>query len=145
MQVLGLVDRRHDLVVDLHTGLNEGGRCADVYCAAPAFLDSLDGVIQSDAASLRRGVRLFRIVEDRDVDKKTACERADEKGRPVCTTVIPAAIWKNRAFLYVGVEIYIRSSGAGTHEDWGYAAHLIGLLPVAYMRARAAPVVSGRS
>lgn len=136
MQVLGLVGQRHDLVVDLHTGVNDEGRCADVYCANTAFLEALDGLIRTDAGSMRPDVRLVQIIEDRDRDKTSVPGKDDWGGCLVCTTLIPSSVWKNSAFLYVGLEVYIQRPGIGTQEDWRYAAGLIGLLPVAFRQRR---------
>lgn len=41
LQLRQQVLSRYDMILDLHTGIDETGRCADVYCRVNALLDFL--------------------------------------------------------------------------------------------------------
>lgn len=104
------VQPRHRLLIDLHTGRDRDGPCADLYCRDTERL----------AEQLDRGTgphpppRLISLIES-DV-------------HPGAATIIPAEIWRNPLFLYVGMEIYLSEAGVGRAVDLDYARTLIGAL-----------------
>lgn len=99
---------RHDILVDLHTGLDHTATSADLICAEP---DRLAGVAERLGADANR----VRIV---------ALGRAHADG-PVAETVIPEEIWRHPAFLYVGIEVFLPETGAGTPAQWDFARRLV--------------------
>jgi len=112
LQLLPHVQPRHRLLVDLHTGLDPDAPCADLYSRDIAVL----------AARLARAPplapaapRLFALQPD---DATVApCAAAQ--------TVIPADVWRNPRFLYVGLEMYVPDGGAVRAVDVDYARAVI--------------------
>lgn len=119
-QVLQTIGRRDGLVIDLHTGINELTRCADVYCHDERFLSHIGTMLASvPAGGLSAAqVRPTRIVANGDVGGYT---------RPIVRTCLPEKMWRNRRFLYVGVEVYLVVPGAGDGADEDFAAALVRL------------------
>lgn len=103
LQLIPHVQKRHELVIDLHTGLDPQGPCADIYC--------------------RDTARLARLLADIPRARLIPLEQS-ERG-PNSATVIPAEVWRNPHFLYVGLEIYLPEPGAGRPLDQDYARTLI--------------------
>ncbi len=116
-QVLQRVGRRRGPMIDLHTGLNQAARCADVYCHNEQFLSFL-----RHALSLQResSVRVLPIVTD------TSAVTGDTT--PVARAYIPPAIWQSSRFLYIGVEVFLPVAGAGEPPDHAFAAQLVRLI-----------------
>lgn len=98
----------YDLLIDLHTGLDREGFSADLICARPEQLAGIEQQLGPDA----RRVRLVRLGS------------ADMDG-PSAKTVIPESVWRNPYFLYVGIEIFLPESGAGTLEEHVTARRLV--------------------
>ncbi|MCP5426022.1 MAG: hypothetical protein H6970_13290 [Gammaproteobacteria bacterium] len=120
LQLRQQVKAHYRLLIDLHCGLNETGRCADVYCRDPWLLH---GVAQaSKPLGLGERLRVVRILGDSE-----EVEPPDDFPDILlwARTPIPEQIWNNRRFLYVGLEIYLADTGAGQAEDWRYARDLI--------------------
>ncbi len=110
LQLLPHIQSRHERVIDLHTGLDPEGPCADIYSRDTACLaDSL-----AKAEGIQPAPRLISLLPR---DGITSAE-----------TVIPPEIWRSPRFLYVGVEIYLPETGAGNSVDQGYARALINAL-----------------
>ncbi len=118
-QVLQQLGSRRGPVIDLHSGLNENGRCADIYCESESLLRCLE----SAAAEIEpKDVRFFKIVAHEAADGGV---RALQQQRPVVWTYIPEVVWKNPHFFYVGIEVFLASPGAGDRDDHAYARDLV--------------------
>jgi hypothetical protein len=123
-----------DLLIDLHSGINEPGACAEIFCKHVDLLDCLKTVSKKCSnirCPLPDPIRLTRIIEDSEKidDPAEGSEEMDTKirnqGYPVCLTVIPHAVWASKDFIYVGLEIYLPRPDAGTLEDWQFAAEIV--------------------
>ena len=117
-------------MIDLHAGIHEGRRSADIYCGESLFLDAFRRTRKAGGFD-SEGIRLFRIVED-------FAERRDawEAGYPVCRSFIPEVVWQGGRYLYVGVEIYLKRPGEGSPEDWGFTRRIVGSVCEAYLAWR---------
>ncbi len=104
------------LVIDLHTGINETGRCADILSADTALLGRLDVLLATEEE------RLYEIIP---FDGK---KRNGKNVFPACHTIIPQKVWDSREYTYTGLEIYLCEAGQGVVSDWEYAAGLIRML-----------------
>lgn len=114
-----------DLVIDLHTGINDSGRCADILSADTRLLRCMQttlAAIIDHPFSPPDEERLYRIT--------SSDERRTEDAPlfPVCHTIIPEQVWNNREYIYAGLEIYLHEPGKGTAGDCDYAFQLIHLL-----------------
>jgi len=122
-QVLTQVRGRYDLVLDLHAGVNEPGRCADWIAGDRRLLARLLGDWDTAAlASAPPGARppvrgLLLTAPDTPLTVVAPLVRTH--------TVIPKAIWRNDAFRYLGLEVYLPAPGPGTGPDWAFARGLI--------------------
>ncbi len=126
LQLLPHVRAHHTILVDLHTGLDPQGPCADLYSRD---IGRLAGLL-APAPALAVPPRLFSLGE--------------ENGHPSAATVIPPDIWRSPRFLYVGLEIYLPQAGAGRREDQDYARAIITALaadgrPAGTQSARLSP------
>ena len=111
---------RYRLLLDLHCGIDDTGKCADIFCHDQAFLDCL--VQQRVTDSPAGSVRLIRIVETENT--------AQASGNNPVTNVhahtwIPREVWNDKHCIYVGLEIYLRSGNEGNEEDWRFTRTLI--------------------
>mgnify|MGYP001232405946 CR=1 FL=1 len=88
---------RHRLLIDLHTGFDHLGPSADLICADLELLARLRRAIDDDPRLSARNIRLIPLG---DADSTHA------------RTVIPAQVWNNPAFRYLGMEIYLPEGGA---------------------------------
>ena len=120
LQLRQQVRNRYRLLIDLHSGVNESGRCADVYCSDEAFLARLDGRIVRPPKLC--GVRLIKIISQ--AETVTRRERDDVVARDA-RTWIPRKIWGTDRPLYVGLEVYLPRAGDGEKADWDYALDVI--------------------
>ena len=128
LQLRQQIRGRYELVIDLHRGVNQGGRCADVFCRDTGLLRCVQ------LAALRRygddvGNRLVRTVP---LASGTQSHKAETPGttarggaEPFGKTVIPEIVWDSEEFLYVGLEIYLTCEDEGQADDWGFARWLI--------------------
>ncbi|ODS01394.1 hypothetical protein AUC68_00605 [Methyloceanibacter methanicus] len=124
-QVLQQLHRRTGPVIDIHTGLNERGRCADIYCQSEGFLSCLDRalVARPPAGGKARGdVRRVKIVPHEANESRAVAEPGS---RPVVWTYIPEAVWRNPHFLYIGIEVFLAAPGPGSEADHAYARDLV--------------------
>lgn len=106
LQILPHMQGR-DLLIDLHTGQDSQAPRSDLYCRDTGRLADL----LAPARALPSPPRLVSL----------ECRG----GEPGAHTVIPPKIWRNPAFLYVGMEIYLPVPGLGRAEDQAYARTLI--------------------
>lgn len=120
LQLFQQVKDRYRLLIDLHRGLDEAGRGADVFCHDEDFLRCLGariGVL-ADAG----GVHLIRIVSP---DARGTRAGATTVAQAEARTWIPPRIWLGRAPLYVGLEVYLAEDGDGSEADWEFAHRAI--------------------
>ena len=132
LQLLTQVRGHYDLLLDLHAGVNEPGRCADLICADRQLLACL--LDQGDPA---------RPPPSRDLVRGVLLAGPDDPPRPndgllSARTVIPRSIWDNEAFRYLGIEVFLPTAGAGRPADWAFARGLIEQA-LACVGARCAP------
>lgn len=119
-QILRQVRGRYDLVIDLHCGIHEPGRCADLFSADPLLLGCA-----CSAARRSPGVPPNPI---RPVLLGGASPSAQDTPVPPplrARTVIPEAIWNSPRFRYLGIEVFLASPGPGDPQDWALARGLI--------------------
>jgi hypothetical protein len=115
LQLRQQLGRQYRLLIDLHTGINESGRCADVFCADEDFLARLAQRPLPDGS-----VRLVRIVPETE-PADTRSDFADLDAH----TFIPERLWTDASCLYVGLEVYLAREGDGEAPDWAYARRVI--------------------
>ena len=108
------------LLIDLHSGVNDSGRCADVYCREEAVLRRMGE--RSRATAMAGQVRLVKILGDSEAGKEAGDRKEIDVG---ARTSIPAQIWNDPGFVYVGLEIYIEEEGDGARDDRRFARDLI--------------------
>ena len=120
-----LARKKVNLVIDLHTGINETGRCADIMSADINLLEKMDVLlkgVEKHTFSAPGEERLYEIIPQ---DEKSTKENASFS---VCHTIIPHKVWNTQEYTYAGLEIYLRETGQGSVSDWEYAAELIHML-----------------
>ncbi|MCP5277752.1 MAG: hypothetical protein H6935_05235 [Thiobacillus sp.] len=115
-QLLAHVRKRaYRLVIDLHTGIDRDGPCADIYCKDAALSGCVEMALRyADPAWGRRS----RVVPFAPTSGQT----------PFATCVIPEQVCNSPQFLYVGLEIFLPEHRAAQAEDWNYARGLVRLL-----------------
>ena len=118
-QILDHIEPQHRLVIDVHCGLGGTARTADVFCHWLEMLSCLEtGTASRGSLGTVRGVRL--------VASTTFDDGADPfPSRPIATSPISEALWRNRNPVYVGLEVYLAEQGAGAPKDWEFARALI--------------------
>lgn len=103
LQLYQQVKRRYELLIDLHSGWDEDGPCADIYCHDPKILHCLGRSL--DSPLFNGLVRLVRI---------TGTGESKSEGKPVdceAHTSIPEVIWRTPSPVYVGLELYLPDRG----------------------------------
>lgn len=134
LQLRQQVKKRYDLLIDLHSGINESGVCADIFCKHVNMLDCLKTVSKKCSnirCPLPESIRLIRIIEDSEEIDDPAVENEAPDGKTpqniyhVCRTVIPQAVWASKDFIYVGLEIYLPRPDAGTMKDWQFTTEIV--------------------
>lgn len=120
-----LVGNKVDLVIDLHTGINETGRCADIMSANLDLLNKMhllfEGV-EKHTFSEPGEERLYKIIKSDERSKQK------DGSFSVCHTIIPHKVWDAREYIYTGLEIYLHETGNGFLPDWEYTVGLIRML-----------------
>ena len=116
LQLHQQVKRRYELMIDLHSGRDEDGPCADIYCHDVNTLQCLHRSLAS--SSFGDLVKLVRI---------TSGEIAIPSVPVDCEarTSIPEVIWATPNPLYVGLELYLPEA-ARLDEATELARFLIG-------------------
>jgi hypothetical protein len=120
LQVRQQVRGRYELLIDLHSGIDDAGACADVFCRHEPFLACLAARIRGTGET--QAIRLIRIAaDDESIDPDRANTIADATAR----TWIPRVIWDQASPLYVGLEVYLARAGEGARDDWQFACRVI--------------------
>ncbi len=122
LQLHQQVKNKIDLMIDLHTGINESGRCADIFCNDDYMLEMIEKTLNKSKINFSedsQAVRLFKIT---DVSPKEPV--SSSSSFPVCHTIIPGSVWESANYTYVGLEIYLQKAGKGKQADWDYGAKL---------------------
>ena len=120
LQLRQQVKSHYRLLIDLHSGLNDSGRCADLYCRDEPILQCV--AERSRQAGIGDQLRMVKILADSESSAPPVDRRDIDVG---ARTSIPKQIWDDRIFVYVGLEIYLAEEGVGTEEDWRFACDLI--------------------
>lgn len=120
LQILPHVLRRHERLIDLHTGADPQGPCADLICAFP---EKLAGLAPGSAAGDGAVASAPRI-------RLLALGNAAESGAPVALVdmSIPEEIWRNPHFDYIGAEIFLPDPAAISADDVRFARDLVARL-----------------
>jgi hypothetical protein len=122
LQILAHVAPRQHLLIDLHTGIDESRRSADVLCADRSLLDCVAARLESQEDADRDAVRFVRLIGDiAPPDMKQAGPETWAVARPE----LPEKVWNRGDPLYVGVEVYLSREGPGTESDWAFAHGLL--------------------
>lgn len=132
LQLLQGIGRRYSLMIDLHAGIDETSRCAEVFCRDTEWLYCLRGELSTTIQRSRSLVKTFRLTNivanaepAEHVVQKQNGRKLAYSNYSICKTHIPEALWANRRFLYVGIEIYLPQPGIGERDDWNYAAAIV--------------------
>ncbi|MBL0715301.1 MAG: hypothetical protein JJV98_16550 [Desulfosarcina sp.] len=122
LQLHQQVKNKIDLLIDLHTGINEAGRCADLFCSDKNLLGRLEKTLNEYKVNLSDHSPAVRMYEITTVDSQAP---AASRRFPVCHTIIPRAVWNSAHYSYVGLEIYLPKAGKGKPADWNYGVGLV--------------------
>lgn len=104
LQLHQQVRGRYRLLIDLHSGVDDDGPVADVYCHEKSMLNALRNRM-NDLPE----VRMIRIVADEEPVPTGSRGGSGEVG---ARTFIPRAVWAGEDPLYVGLEIYLPTTEA---------------------------------
>lgn len=110
----------YHLVIDLHTGLDRDGPCADLYCRDDALLACVE---RAQARSGLGGAGRSRYIPFLPPVGTPA--NGDD---PHAAGVMPEQVWNNPAFRYVGLEVYLSENRPAGAREWDYARDLVNLL-----------------
>ncbi|MGD9919029.1 MAG: hypothetical protein AB7U46_13505 [Paenirhodobacter sp.] len=122
LQLYQQIAGRYRLVIDLHQGLDEAGRSAEIFCNDSQFLARCEARLA--CRSDRLNARLVRIAAPASGAETTPEPRGATDA--AAYTWIPRKLWEGRAPLYVGVEVYLPRDGEGEDDDWSFGRDLIG-------------------
>lgn len=123
LQLQQQVKGRYRLLIDLHSGLDEGGPTADVFCHDGGLLRRLGARLRGMDGAGR--VRPVRIVARDESGPRGGWQEDAAAG---AYTWIPRSIWDGGMPVYVGLEVYLREPGAGGRGDWQFAREMIELI-----------------
>jgi len=118
-QVVG----QYRVLLDLHCGVNDSGRCADIYCQKEGLLECV--AARSKEKDLAGQLKTVKIIRALKKDDLAANGRAVQIG---AHTLIPDRIWNSPDCTYIGLEIYLSEAGEGVPEDWRFANELIEII-----------------
>jgi hypothetical protein len=110
LQLLPYVLGHYRLLIDLHTGTDSLGPSADLISADGRFLDCLTQRALADDNVNERKLRFLRL---------------DDGRASVTKTIIPARVWNNPAFLYLGLEIYLPDTARDLTAAAEFARRLV--------------------
>lgn len=122
LQILAHVTSRQHLLIDLHTGIDEEYRSADVLCARTSLLDCVAAHAGSPQGADRPAVRCVRLIADTALHD---FEQARPEPWALARPELPERVWNRWDPLYVGLEIYLPREGPGTEPDWAFAHRLL--------------------
>ncbi|MEE4638904.1 MAG: hypothetical protein V2J42_09220 [Wenzhouxiangella sp.] len=129
LQLHQQVKGRYRLLIDLHSGIDEDGPWADIYCRDAKLLERIGSRV--DARKLTDRVRLVRIV---DAHQPAILKRGQSAVDTQARTSIPAAIWAGGRPVYVGLEVYLPDQAA-TGDAEALACELIHCIQACAMQA----------
>jgi len=118
LQLLPHMRGRHRLLIDLHVGADRDGPCADLMCGDARLAERLQAALAQGAAgepaagASAEGVRVIQLGAPDAIPTRT---------------VVPERIWRNPAFLYLCMEIYLADDGSARPQAVALARRLIGL------------------
>ncbi|QVL48205.1 MAG: hypothetical protein KFB96_21670 [Thiocapsa sp.] len=118
LQILERVQPGQQLIIDLHTGIDELRRSADVFCAAPNLLARIASAGPVDGDPVR-GIQLVA-----DTGGALA-DLAGVRPFPLARPDLPPLVWDRATPRYVGVEVYVACEGSGSPDDHAFAADLL--------------------
>ena len=119
MQLHRQVKGRYGLLIDLHSGFDENGPGADVYCHDAALLECLRSKLAPGLP-----VRLIRIIAPNEPVPDPGDESGAETGARTC---IPPSVWSGGRPLYVGLEVYLTDDDPARDAE-ALAEQLIGCI-----------------
>jgi len=134
LQLNQQIQGKYPLVIDLHSGVNEPGRFAEIYCKETGFLDALGRFLKADWGAGSRepeAIRMLKIVKD-----ISRCDGHPKQGYSVCRSFIPETVWAGGHYLYVGLEIYLSALGEGSPEEWRFARRIINCIHSCYRKQK---------
>lgn len=149
-QILDHVRPHQHVLIDLHTGIDERHRSADVLCAHTGVLERVQrGAPQSDG---QRSIRCVRLVADAPrppvpavpAAGPTQATPAASPAWPALRPEIPEAVWRGDDPLYIGIEIYLPQPGPGTTADADFAAGVTVLAADCALACLRAPRTAGK-
>lgn len=118
-QILERIRPWHRVVLDLHTGSDEAGPCADCLCADNRLLRCIehDG---DDAVQAK--LRPVRLVDDQlcNVERVGAGDAAGNW--PLLRPDVPNSVWRAASHLYIGLEVYLPEPRVVADADADFAA-----------------------
>ena len=122
LQLHQQVKNKIDLMIDLHTGINESGRCADFFRNDECLLNRIQKTLNKKKVNISNNSQAIHFFKITTISSK---EHSASKSFPVCHTIIPGSIWESAPYSYVGLEIYLQEPGKGKQADWSYGAMLV--------------------
>lgn len=124
LQLLPLLSDSTRLLIDLHTGQDQRGLCADLICAESTHLaDRLRHLPRWQALGGSAAVRILQLGPDQT--PASAGEAALPGAARVGETAVPPEIRRNPRFLYVGVEVFLPEPDAATPAQQAFARELV--------------------
>ena len=118
-QLLNRVHGHYPMLLDLHCGLDEAGPSADLISRNAPLLACAQDRIAAQSSDVSPDFMVRSVLLD-------SAPGATLRGIAATGhTVIPREIWRNPAFDYVGIEVYLRARGAGEAPDWVFARELV--------------------
>jgi hypothetical protein len=131
-QILDHIRPTHQVVLDLHTGLDEAELCAEVLSADTLLLGCVErrgslglpgspGATRAPDARRLRGVQLVAEYPLEGRPDAAAGPCAPRAGWPWLKPDIPAAVWRAEHPLYIGIEIYLPGAAGEAGVDFGAA------------------------
>ena len=125
LQLHQQVKNKIDLMIDLHTGINESGRCADIFCNDERLLGRIRKTLNKSKMNISENSQAVRLFKITTVSSEA---HVPSSSFPVCHTIIPDSVWESAHYSYVGLEIYLQEAGKGKQADWIYGARLVEII-----------------